>query len=42
MVAVITLHDWTAKEEVSKKKINENVQADSECAAAGGTAMQCV
>jgi hypothetical protein len=25
VVAVITLHNWTAKEEVSKKNINENV-----------------
>jgi hypothetical protein len=25
VVAVVTLHDWTAKEEVSKKKIKEHV-----------------
>ncbi len=25
VVAVVMPHDWTAKEEVSKKKINENV-----------------
>ena len=40
MVAVITLHDLTAKEEVSKKKIKEHIQADSKHAATRGMAMQ--
>jgi hypothetical protein len=42
VVAVVTPRDGTAKEEVSKKKINENIRADGERTAAGGTATRCV
>jgi hypothetical protein len=40
VVAVIAPHDWIAKEEVSKKKIKEHVQADGKHAATRGTAVQ--
>ncbi len=40
VVAVVTLHDWTAKEEVSKKMIKEHIQPDGKRAATRGTAMQ--
>jgi hypothetical protein len=40
VVAIVTPHDWTAKEEVSKKKIKEHIQADGKHAATRGTPMQ--
>ena len=44
VVAVITLHDWTAKEEVSKKKINENICMSRwwACSCGGHSNMVCV
>ncbi len=40
VVAVVAPHDWTAKEEVSKKMIKEHVRPDGKRAAARGTATQ--